>query len=104
MQSAAQRNTHHATRPHALDGPCPPCYTAPARAYLTLWSKNPMFKGIGIDVATNRLDVLDRDLARCVALGFAAAELNTYVGTVIRSGQVVPAELARVRQILAHCS
>ena len=60
-----------------------------------------MFKGIGIDVTTNRLDVLDRDLARCAALGFAAAEFNTYIGTVIRSGQVVPAELARVRQILA---
>jgi len=60
------------------------------------------FKGIGIDVTTNRLDVLERDLARCAALGFAAAELNTYIGTVIRSGQVVPAELARVRQILAR--
>jgi sugar phosphate isomerase/epimerase len=61
-----------------------------------------MFKGIGIDVTTNRLDVLDRDLARCAAVGFAAAEFNTYIGTVIRSGQVVPAELARVRQILAR--
>jgi sugar phosphate isomerase/epimerase len=61
-----------------------------------------MFKGIGVDITTNEISVMDRALARSAALGFAAAEFNTYIGTVIRSGRIVPAELARVRDVLAR--
>jgi sugar phosphate isomerase/epimerase len=56
--------------------------------------------GIGISVDDDDLDSLASSLDRCVAAGYAAAELSSSLGAVIRGGRVSAAALDRASRVL----
>ncbi len=65
-----------------------------------------MFRGIGIDVDEGAVDGDLEQLAclldRYTAVGFDAAELAVSACNIIRGGRIAPAELERVRGLLAR--